>query len=464
MQLALFNTLTKKQEPFVPINSSLVKMYVCGPTVYDNPHIGNARSVVVYDVLYRILQQIFGKDKILYVRNITDIDDKIIDKALSLGIKISELTAKTTKDFWANMSYLNCLAPTIEPKATDHVQDMIFIIERLIEKNHAYISDGCVYFDVASTENYTELSGRKIDDMLKGVRIDIDKAKKTPNDFVLWKTEIIEGSSFDSPWGMGRPGWHIECSAMSYKYLGEEFDIHGGGADLIFPHHSNEIAQSSCAFPGSKFAKYWVHNGFLTVAGEKMSKSLGNFITVDDLIKKNISGDVIRLFLLTAHYRKPLDFNDKIINDSKKQLDYWYRALENLGPIDVAPSLSNEELPKNFWVALLDDMNFPLALKIINDYAKASHLAQNVQDKTTAAIKMLKCANFIGMMNKSAQEWFQSTVDPLQIEMLIKQRQEAKIAKNWALADQIRQDLLEQNIILEDTSSGVTIWKIKDPN
>lgn len=462
MQLSLFNTLTKRQEAFTPINPNLVKMYVCGPTVYDHPHIGNARSVVVYDVLYRILQQIFGTDKILYVRNITDIDDKIIDKALALGIKISELTAKTTADFWANMSYLNCLAPTIEPKATDHVQDMIFIIERLIERNHAYISNSCVYFDVASAKDYTELSGRNIDDMLKGVRIDIDQAKKNPNDFVLWKTEIIEGSSFDSPWGKGRPGWHIECSAMSYKYLGEEFDIHGGGADLIFPHHTNEIAQSSCAFPGSKFAKFWVHNGFLTVAGEKMSKSLGNFITVDDLIKKNIAGDVIRLFLLTAHYRKPLDFNDKIINDSKKQLDYWYRALENVGQIDGAQSLSAEGLPEDFWLALLDDMNFPLALKIINDYAKASHLAQNLQDKRLAAVKMLKCANFIGLMNKSAQEWFHSTIlDPSEIEMLIKRRQEAKIAKNWALADQIRQDLLDQNIILEDNVGGITTWKIK---
>ncbi|MCZ6919327.1 MAG: cysteine--tRNA ligase, partial [Rickettsia endosymbiont of Ixodes persulcatus] len=298
IQFHLYNTLTRTKELFSPQDQANVKMYVCGPTVYDNPHIGNSRSVAVYDLLYRILIKIFGSAAVKYVRNITDVDDKIIDRAELLGITINELTDKVTQEFHINMEYLGCKLPSIEPKATEHINIMIEIIERLIAKKHAYIADKHVYFNVLSAPNYTELSNQNLEEMFAGVRVGNSKTKKHPQDFVLWKPAKPNESAnmnFESPWGLGRPGWHIECSAMSYKYLGENFDIHGGGADLIFPHHTNEIAQSRCAFPNSTYAKYWVHNGFLTVNGEKMSKSLGNFITVRDLMDKEISGEVIRL-------------------------------------------------------------------------------------------------------------------------------------------------------------------------
>ncbi|MGX6959973.1 MAG: cysteine--tRNA ligase [Rickettsia endosymbiont of Pentastiridius leporinus] len=456
MQIHLFNTLTRSKEIFEPADKDNVKMYVCGPTVYDNPHIGNSRSVVIYDLLYRMLVKIFGTESIKYVRNITDVDDKIIDRAKELGITINELTEKVTKEFHLNMEYLGCKSPNTEPKATEHINVMIEIIERLIQAGHAYIVDDHVYFDVLSAPNYTELSNRNLEEMLEGVRIENSISKKHPQDFVLWKPAKPDESintNFNSPWGPGRPGWHIECSAMSYKYLGENFDIHGGGADLIFPHHTNEIAQSKCAFPDSIYAKYWVHNGFLTVNGEKMSKSLGNFITVRDLMDKEIPGEVVRLFLLSSHYRRPLDYNEKAIEDAKKTLDYWYRALQG------TKTQRLDTLPENFLEALFDDMNTPLAVRIINDYAKEVFTSQTLEEKQFNAAALLACANFIGLLEKTPHEWFNSGIDESYINDLILKRLEAKKQKNWQLADQIRNKLLEQQIILEDKPDGTTIWR-----
>lgn len=455
IQFHLYNTLSRTKEVFNPQDQTNVKIYVCGPTVYDNPHIGNSRSVVVYDLLYRIVIKIFGEQSVKYVRNITDVDDKIIDRAELLSIIINELTDKVTQEFHTNMAYLGCLLPSIEPKATEHIDVMIEIIERLIAKDHAYIADNHVYFDVLSAPNYTELSNRNLEEMFEGVRIENSKTKKHPQDFVLWKPAKPNESAnmnFESPWGLGRPGWHIECSAMSYKYLGENFDIHGGGADLIFPHHTNEIAQSRCAFPDSTYAKYWVHNGFLTVNGEKMSKSLGNFITVRDLMDKQIQGEVVRLFLLSTQYRRPLDYNDKAIEDAKKTLDYWYRAIENI-------NVQKIDLPHNFMQSLLDDMNTPLAVKIINDYAKGVFISKTEEERQLNASAIITCANFIGLMNKTPHEWFNSGVDELYINELVNKRLEAKKQKKWLLADQIRNQLLEKKIILEDKPDGTTIWR-----
>ncbi|AJQ51447.1 MAG: cysteine--tRNA ligase [Rickettsia conorii subsp. raoultii] len=455
IQFHLYNTLSRTKEVFNPQDQANVKMYVCGPTVYDNPHIGNSRSGVVYDLLYRIVIKIFGEKTVKYVRNITDVDDKIIDRAELLGVTIDELTDKVTKEFHKNMAYLGCMLPSIEPKATKHIDVMIAIIERLIAKDHAYIADNHVYFDVLSAPNYTELSNRNLEEMFEGVHVENSKTKKNPQDFVLWKPAKQNESAnmnFESPWGLGRPGWHIECSAMSYKYLGENFDIHGGGADLIFPHHTNEIVQSRCAFPSSTYAKYWVHNGFLTVNGEKMSKSLGNFITVRDLMDKQIQGEVVRLFLLSSHYRRPLDYNDKAIEDAKKTLDYWYRAIENI-------NVQKIDLPHDFMQSLLDDMNTPLAIKIINDYAKGVFISKTEEERQLNASAIITCANFIGLMNKTPHEWFNSGVDELYINELVNKRLEAKKQKNWLLADQIRNQLLEEKIILEDQPDGTTIWR-----
>ncbi|AFC71896.1 cysteinyl-tRNA synthetase [Rickettsia rhipicephali str. 3-7-female6-CWPP] len=455
IQFHLYNTLSRTKEVFNPQDQANVKMYVCGPTVYDNPHIGNGRSGVVYDLLYRIVIKIFGEKTVKYVRNITNVDDKIIDRAELLGVTIDELTDKVTKEFHKNMAYLGCMLPSIEPKATKHTDVMIAIIERLIAKEYAYVADNHVYFDVLSAPNYTELSNRNLEEMFEGVHVENSKAKKNPQDFVLWKPAKQNepaNMNFESPWGLGRPGWHIECSAMSYKYLGENFDIHGGGVDLIFPHHTNEIAQSRCAFPSSTYAKYWVHNGFLTVNGEKMSKSLGNFITIRDLMDKQIQGEVVRLFLLSSHYRRPLDYNDKAIEDAKKTLDYWYRAIENI-------NVQKIDLPHDFMQSLLDDMNTPLAVKIINDYAKGVFISKTEEERQLNASAIITCANFIGLMNKTPHEWFNSGVDELYINEFVNKRLEAKKQKNWLLADQIRNQLLEEKVILEDQPDGTTIWR-----
>lgn len=462
MQLRLYNTISKQISIFEPIDSNDIKMYVCGPTVYDFAHIGNARSVVIYDVLYRILMHIYGKQSVLYVRNITDVDDKINNRAKELNIPIQGLTLKTTQDFWNDMHYLNTLSPNIEPKATQHIPEMIDMISRLIQYGYAYETSGTVYFAVEKFQRYYDLSGRNIDEMLSGARIEIDNVKKNPCDFVLWKPKDNEddpSAVFDSPWGVGKPGWHIECSAMSHKYLGEDFDIHGGGVDLIFPHHTNEVAQSKCAYPHSKHAKFWVHNGFLTVDGEKMSKSLGNFTTVRDLQSQNIQGEVVRYALLSGHYRKPLDFSKKALSDAKENLDYLYRAVQLAGNQASASVISPE-----FLSYLLDDINTPLAFRHLLKLAKDINKEERMDKKTQLANELKASANLIGFLTKTHEEWFAISADASEtviIKQKILERSRAKIAKNFALADKIRDELLAMNIKIEDTPNG-TKWFIQN--
>lgn len=340
LMLQLYNTLSGKKEPFKPLKEDHVTMYVCGPTVYARPHIGNARSVVVYDVLFRLLSTLYPQ--VTYVRNITDVDDKINAAAIERGISIQALTSEVTQWFHDDITALGCLPPTHEPRATEHIDGMIEMIEQLIDRGHAYVgSDGeHVLFDVTSYHNYGLLSGRKLEDQEAGARVAVESYKHHAGDFVLWKPADDEddaSSKFDSPWGVGRPGWHIECSVMSSRFLGNSFDIHGGGADLKFPHHENEIAQSCCANEGSVYARYWVHNGFLTVNGEKMSKSLGNFVTVRDLLDAGIKGEVIRLALLMSKYNEPLDWNSEKIRDAEKLLDKWYRIALDYPPPNLPP-------------------------------------------------------------------------------------------------------------------------------
>jgi cysteinyl-tRNA synthetase len=455
MIINLYNSLTKQKQAFQPLNNELITMYVCGPTVYERPHIGNARSTVVYDLLYRLLRQVYGAKKVLYVRNITDVDDKINNAAKQQNIAINVLTKKTIDYFHQDMDALNCLTPNIEPKATEHIQDMIDIIGKLIANNRAYIANNHVYFDVSTYKDYTKLSGRSLDELIAGSRIEVSENKKNPEDFVLWKpTDIDDDPSaiFDSPWGKGRPGWHIECTAMSTKYLGHDFDIHGGGVDLIFPHHTNEIAQSCTCFKGSQYARYWVHNGFLTVNNEKMSKSLGNYFTINDLLEKKIPGEVIRYVLLSTHYRKPLNWNDKTVLDAHKTLDSFYRIIESKNSQSTTANI--DEITHD----LCDDLNFPAAIAKLHDIARQFHKTQKEDEKINLANILYHAGRLLGFFYTSAEEWFGQGPDQV-IETLINQRIQAKLEKNWALADQIREKLKSQDIIVEDKPDGTSNWR-----
>lgn len=456
MTIFLYNTITKQKEKFKPIDPNMVGIYVCGPTVYDTPHIGNARSVVIYDVLYRLLQNVYGTDHVLYVRNITDVEDKINDRARELQITIQELTKTTTQIFHDHMDYLNALRPNIEPRATENIPEMIDIINRLLKSGHAYSANNHIYFDITSYKDYEKLTGRKIEEMIAGARIEVEKSKKHPGDFVLWKPASEgddESSVFQSPFGAGRPGWHIECSAMSHRFLGENFDIHGGGIDLIFPHHTNEIAQSCCAFKNSKFANYWVHNGFLTVNGEKMSKSLNNFITVKDLKDKNIKGEIIRYFLLSAHYSKPLDFNDKAIYDATESLNYLYRAIAEYNDGNMQEALDDE-----FVAILSNDLNISEAFRYLHEKAKDLYKETDPIKRPRIAANIKSCGNLIGILTSTNDDWFKSGVNAALVEDLIAARQIAKNDKDWDKADSIRKQLLAMDVTIEDTKNG-TIWK-----
>jgi cysteinyl-tRNA synthetase len=435
--IRLSNTLSRSVEILAPLDSSHVKMYVCGPTVYARPHIGNARSVVVYDVLYRLLRHDFPR--VTYVRNITDVDDKINAAAVERGCTIQALTEEVTAQFHADMGALQCLPPTIEPRATEHIAQMITMIESLIEKGFAYAAEGHVLFRVQKDPNYGKLSGRSVKDMVAGARVEVAPYKEYAGDFVLWKpaSEKDDASSkFDSPWGVGRPGWHIECSAMSATHLGNDFDIHGGGSDLMFPHHENEIAQSTCAHSGSHYAKMWVHNGFLTVEGEKMSKSLGNFITVHDLLSKGVKGEVIRFALMSTRYNEPLDWSEKLLSDAQKVLDRLYRK---------SPVASHQS-PVNPAVldALRDNLNTPQALAIL---------------QTLEGVELRATANFLGLLNQTEDGWFRGDeADTLWIEVQIDARNAAKKARDFAASDAIRDLLKAKGIILEDSATGTT-WR-----
>ena len=449
-QLNLSNTITGKKETFIPINPEKIGMYVCGPTVYDFPHIGNARPLVVFDVLYRVLSKIYGKKNVTYVRNITDIDDKIIESSKNKKISIDDLTLRITKSFHDDCKYLNCLKPNFEPKATEHIAGMISMTENLMKNNHAYEKDKHVYFSINSFKNYGKLSKKNPEELVAGARVEVSKSKKHPLDFVLWKPSTIEDPGWDSPWGRGRPGWHLECSVMSEKFLGKNFDIHGGGLDLIFPHHENEIAQSCCANQVEKFANYWLHNGYVTFNKEKMSKSLGNIITIEKM-RKTINGQVIRLALLSSHYKQPLDWNENLIKESQNTLDKWYTQFEDT---------KEDSLDQDLLEPLLEDINTP-------GYIAKLHLLYDKASKGDSASKKIFLAGckLIGLLEEDLETWkkFKKTKAKLNektIENKIQDRDQARKKGNYKLADDIRKELESNGVIIEDKNNK-TIWKYK---
>ena len=477
MTLTIYNTLTRRKEPFEPIDATNVRMYVCGPTVYDFAHIGNARPVVVFDVLYRLLRQMYGEDHVTYVRNITDVDDKIIAAAKETGDDISAITERFTDAFHADMAALNALSPDVEPRATAHIPEMIALVETLIAGGHAYAADGHVLFAVSSMADYGKLSRHSRAELIDGARVEVAPYKKDPADFVLWKPSTDDQPGWDSPWGFGRPGWHLECSAMSEKHLGVPFDIHGGGRDLIFPHHENEIAQSRCAHDGAEFSRSWMHNGYLTVEGEKMSKSLGNFFTVRDLLAK-APGEAIRYNMLGTHYRQPADWTDAGLDEAKGIMDTLYQALRSVQDIDAEPAV---EWPEKLLEVLKDDLNTPSVRGVLRNLARDLNKATSAEEKAMLKAGLLAAGNAVGLLQVNPEEWFKTGVkievpsDHLgitdnaptvliqlsegSIQTLIDERAAARMAKNFAEADRIRNELADQGIVLEDKPDGKTVWR-----
>ncbi len=445
-QLYLHNSLTRRKEQFQPLDPQHVRIYVCGPTVYDLVHVGNGRPAVVFDVLVRLLRRLYPR--VTYVRNITDVEDKINARAAELGVPIDTLTARTAADYHADMQALGVLPPDVEPRATQHIGEMIALIQKLIDSGHAYAAEGHVLFAVNSYPGYGHLSGRSPEELVAGARVDVAPYKRDAGDFVLWKPSPQDLPGWDSPWGRGRPGWHIECSAMSWKHLGETFDIHGGGSDLIFPHHENEVAQSLCAFPGSHFARYWMHNGMLLVNGEKMSKSLGNFITLRDALAR-VPGEVIRLVLLRSHYRSTADFSDDTVAEARRELDRFYRALAKYPDLHAGA-----EVPAAVMDALCDDLNTPLALSAMHALADAA-LAGDFE----AAQGLRAAGDIMGLLQMAPEVWFRGDADDAEaIEAAIAERLAARKAKDFARADAIRAELAAKGIVLEDGPKGTT-WR-----
>jgi cysteinyl-tRNA synthetase len=468
--LLLHDSAARAKRRFVPIDPTHVRMYVCGPTVYDLAHLGNARPVVVFDVLARLLRRLFPR--VSYVRNITDVDDKINARARESGEPIAAITARTTADFHADMAAIGALPPDVEPRATGHIGEMIALIERLIANGHAYAADGHVLFSVSSFPDYGKLSGRSPDELLAGARVDVAPYKRDAGDFVLWKPSDADTPGWDSPWGRGRPGWHIECSAMAWKHLGEHFDIHGGGHDLIFPHHENEVAQSVCAFPGHGFANYWLHNGMLLVDGEKMSKSLGNFRTLRDILAEGPwAGEAFRLLLLRTHYRQSLDFTLEGLREAKAELDDHYAMLSRA---PAAPGGSAAASLAEWAIApLTDDLNTPLALMRLRDLRTLENavtvggspaVAMERAGLTAppapgvAAAAFREAAGILGVATGDPSAWLQGGDDGAEVEAAIAARLAARKARDFAAADRIRDELKARGIILEDGAGGTT-WR-----
>ena len=445
--LFFHNSATRRRELFQPLDPADVRLYVCGPTVYDLAHLGNARAMVVFDVLARLLRHLYPR--VTYVRNITDVDDKINARAAASGEPIAAITARTTADFHADLAALGNLPPDQEPRATAHIGQMIDIIKRLIDNGHAYAAEGHVLFAVDKYADYGALSGRSADELLAGARVEVAPYKRHPGDFVLWKPSEDDLPGWESPWGRGRPGWHIECSAMSWQYFGASFDIHGGGQDLIFPHHENERAQSLCAFPGSSFARVWLHNGMLLVNGEKMSKSLGNFITLRDALHDH-PPEVVRLLLLRSHYRGNLDYTETGLREARTELDRFYRALS------LHPN-AGTDLPESVLSALCDDLNTPLAFTAMHRLADAA-----LAGDALAAGGLRAAGGLLGLLAADPTQWFQGGEDGNAIETAIAARAAAKKSRNFAEADRIRAELLAQGIALEDTPHG-TKWRKNTP-
>ncbi len=457
MTLRLYNTMTGQKQAFKPTDPARIGIYVCGPTVYDYAHIGNARPAVIFDVLFRLLRHLYGAGCVTYVRNITDIDDKIIQAAAGTGEPIRSLTERTAAAYRDDMRALGCLDPSIEPRATEHIPEMIALIGRLLARGHAYVAEDHVLFDVASMPGYGALSRRSLDEMVAGARVEVAPYKKNPADFVLWKPSGEGDPGWDSPWGRGRPGWHIECSAMSGRYLGETFDIHGGGQDLIFPHHENEIAQSTCAHDGKPLARFWVHNGYLMTEGEKMSKSLGNFYVVHDLLQE-FPGEAIRLVLLQTHYRQPLDFTKEAIVRAKATLDRFYGAMRGV-PSDDAPPDDAAAVTE----ALADDMNTPHALTRLHELLASLNKADGPADKAAAARVLRAAGGLLGLLQADPDAWLSGGADGAGlgeelIEARIGERAAARKRRDFAEADRIRAELAAAGIILEDRPDG-TLWR-----
>ena len=481
MKLNIYNTLTREKEPFESIEPGKVLMYVCGPTVYDSCHIGHARAFVVFDVIVRYFEAV-GMD-VTYIRNYTDVDDKIIKRANELNMSSLDLADKYIREFQNDMQALHVASPTVEPRVTDHMPEIITFVEKLIQKGAAYAEDGDVYFSVESFTAYGKLSGRRLEDMEAGARVDIDERKRNPFDFALWKSAKPGEPSWESPWGKGRPGWHIECSAMSSKFLGRTFDIHGGGKDLIFPHHENEIAQSEVA-TGQAFANYWIHNGFVNINHEKMSKSLGNFLMVKDVLQ-HFHPEAVRLFLLSKQYRKPIDFTDAALEEAATALDRIYAMLQRvdsrnelLSESAVESTKISEPFWQQFCEAMDDDFNTARALAAIFDAVRQANRLMddkgNEKEQDGRAHihllrnTILKMAGVLGVLNQTPEAYFESKkiteaqkqeINPAEVESLIKERETARKNKNWAKADEIRDRLAAMNILIEDRPAG-TVWKI----
>jgi cysteinyl-tRNA synthetase len=466
MELRLYDTLTKEKREFVPLDRGNVRMYVCGPTVYDFAHIGNARPVIVFDVLFRLLRHVYGEKHVAYVRNITDVDDKINDRAardfpgLPLNEAIRKVTEQTANQFHSDVADLGCLPPTFEPRATDFVlpradgkADMITLIKELIARGHAYEAGGEVLFDTQSMPDYGALSGRRLDEQLAGARVAVDAHKKNPADFVLWKQSTDNEPGWASPWGRGRPGWHIECSAMSAAYLGNVFDIHGGGLDLIFPHHENEIAQSRCAHGTPTMANYWMHNGFLQVEGEKMSKSLGNFFTIRELLN-DWPGDALRLNMLRTHYRSPIDWTLKSLEESKKVVDSWY---------DIVDDQATGEPDEDILSLLGDDLNTSGAITRLHAVA-SGRTATSGQAQLDIKRTLKASANMLGLLGKTKQEYLRSdprvvVVDENVVRALLESRTAARARKDFKESDRIRDELAAMGVVIKDSKEGTT-WEI----
>jgi len=459
MPISLHNSLTRRTEIFIPLDPDRVTMYLCGPTVYNYVHIGNARGPVVFDVLVRLMRRHYPN--VVYARNITDVDDKINAAAQERGVGIESITSRYAQAYREDMAALGIAPPDIEPHATAHIPQIITMIERLIASGHAYAAEGHVLFEVESYRAYGELSGRDPEELLAGARVEVAPYKKSPGDFVLWKPSTPELPGWDSPWGLGRPGWHIECSAMSEAHLGETIDIHAGGVDLQFPHHENEIAQSTCAHGGKVFARYWLHNGMLTFSGRKMSKSLGNVMLVHELLKEH-APEALRLLLLRGHYRQPLDWSDGAIHQSISTLDGWYRVLRDL--MDVEVDTANLPVPAAVEAALCDDLNTPQALAELSQLADAARQAGDAEAKRSAKAALLGAGALLGLLQQDPEAWFkqaggEAEIDEARIEALLEERRAARAAKDFKRADAIREELTAMGIAIEDGAQG-TRWSV----
>ncbi|MCW8964742.1 MAG: cysteine--tRNA ligase [Gammaproteobacteria bacterium] len=455
----MHNTLTRKKEKFVPIDPERITMYVCGPTVYNYVHIGNARPAVVFDVLYRLLQKQYPK--VVYARNITDVDDKIMHAAQEQNTSIEEISRRYTEAYHQDMQALGVLEPTIEPFATGHIEPMLEMIQALVDNGHAYEAQGNVLFNVPSMPDYGQLSGRNQDDVMAGARVEVADYKKDASDFALWKPSEDDQPGWDSPWGRGRPGWHLECSAMINTHLGKVIDIHGGGQDLIFPHHENEIAQGRCAHGTEGYVNYWMHNGYLTIDGEKMSKSLGNFFTIHDVLA-HAPGEAMRYALLSAQYRQPLDWSEETLKQARASIDRLYNALRQVA--DIPPASGHSEPPAEVINALEDDLNTPIALAVLHELATELNKAQDDETKASLKAQLLAGGHIMGLLQQDPEDWFRwqsdedDSLSDAAINRLIEERRHARASRDFQRADEIRDELLDQGIELEDGAEG-TRWR-----